>query len=161
MLLRTWNEGTSSYQSASGIKKRKSDNLSIETTQQKPRPSKEKKAGTNTNTSVIPVVKKLPSAAISISDLGNISLSQKWKKTVKQTALNSFIFVKFQERNHSSTHPIVLLTLKMKISSQRNFGLKILPYQDSIWMRQLMKGWNALKKITRILFFWQLWKAKV
>ena len=55
--LRTRNE---SNESASGIKKRKTDHLAIDTTQRKQRPSRELKTATNTNTSVILVVKRPP-----------------------------------------------------------------------------------------------------
>ena len=34
----------------------------------------------------------------------------------------------------------------MKKSSQRKFGLKMLPFQDSIWTSHLVNGWKALKK---------------
>ena len=62
-LLKTRNDSTSSYQSATGTKKRKAYDLNIETTQLKQRPSgiKKLKTGTNTNTSDILGVKRPPS----------------------------------------------------------------------------------------------------
>ena len=59
-LLRTRNDSTSSHQSASATKKRKADNLTVETTQRKLRASKELKTETNTKTSVISGVKRPP-----------------------------------------------------------------------------------------------------
>ena len=59
-LLRTRNESTSSYQSASGTKKQKAYNLTMEATQRRLRPSKELETGTNTNTSLISGVKRPP-----------------------------------------------------------------------------------------------------
>ena len=58
-LMRSRDESTSSYRSASGTKKPKVDDLIAETTQRKLRP-KELKTGTNTNSSVISGAKRPP-----------------------------------------------------------------------------------------------------
>ena len=146
-LLRTRNDSTSSYQSASGTKNRKANDLTVKTAQRNQRASKELKTGTNTNTSVISGVKRPPKRRqIYIGRLSqHISVTE--MKENCETNRIQLIHIRQVSRMESQLNNyIVFLCLKMKKSSQQNFRLKMLPCQDSIWTRKLVKSWKALKK---------------